>query len=754
MYKHFVFEAGKSGFGLSVLALALSSILNTSAFAAQHSLESLNAIHTPERSSITGAATRSLSRASADGAVHMDQGSFYLDPQFTPELTAQTGYVLLQLTGPLEDDWRTALERLGVTLLDYIPDNTWTSQISRDQLDAVQALAFVRAMGNIYPADKLPSQLIAHDLSPRSQLGDEILLEVAFNQDESYEHVLADLQAIDASPQQSGFSSGQRLMLTLPGDKLASLAALDSVRWIEEPTSPKADQNVDAAELSRVSSLRLRDPSLSGEGVTIAGWEGYVPQSDHQDLDGRVTIAQRSNTSNHATHIAGTIVSSGDNNPSARGMAPNADYVAYTSAGDIPRELRGAVRDYDIIISNHSWGYINGWSKDYYDDGYWTWFGGAHQETDADFGRYGSDSQQWDQFVAESNTIVIKSAGNNRNDMGALPGVAHRHYGDNRGLHYDYHRSDADYDSLDFVGSAKNVITVGAVDDIGRMTNYSGWGPTDDDRIKPDIVANGSTLYSTQAGNGYGSMSGTSMAAPTVSGSLALLVELYRRLYGEDPTPDTVKALMIQTAEDLGRQGPDYSYGWGLFNADAIAEVLEMDATSGLRLRRAELSSQEITRHDIDIPADADEIKVSIAWTDPAGSPHAATALVNDLDLRLIAPDGTVYYPFTLSGMSDPEAPARSDRPNRVDNVEQVRVVAPAAGRWQVEIEGHSVQGTQAYSLATSYDLWVDGKRRVVMEESVAEPIATDSGAGGGGVFSPFWLFALILPALRKSRAV
>lgn len=169
--------------------------------------------------------------------------------------------------------------------------------------------------------------------------------------------------------------------------------------------------------------------------------------------------------------------------------------------------------------------------------------------------------------------IVDTAAGNDRNDDGDQTG--HRHAGEPYTLNYDYHPSDGIYDCIDQIGSSKNVITVGAVSNNGAMTSYSSFGPADDGRIKPDLVANGDALTSTCPTSTYCTRGGTSMATPVVSGAVALIAQRDAQEMGTDPTPEMIKALLTGSAFELGANGPEYSYGWGLMNGRSAVDLVE-----------------------------------------------------------------------------------------------------------------------------------------------------------------------------------
>ena len=278
---------------------------------------------------------------------------------------------------------------------------------------------------------------------------------------------------------------------------------------------------------------------------------------------------------------------------------------------------------------------------------------------------------------------------------------------------------DGDYDSLPGgSSSAKNVLVVGAVADIPggyqdsagvQMATFSSWGPTDDGRIKPDLVANGTTLYSSLATSvdAYGLLSGTSMAAPVVTGSLALLQEHYRATHeGNQPTSATLRALVVHTADEAGdTPGPDYRFGWGLLNTAAAAEVISLDTLDNHRLQELVL----VDGGQVTLTVSSDgwaPLRVTLAWTDPPGTVPVVAVdpidlmLVNDLDITLTSMvSGPVDYPWVLDG-ADPTRAAATGINDR-DNIEQVLVATPRAGDYLITInhKGTMENGSQQFSL-------------------------------------------------------
>jgi len=256
------------------------------------------------------------------------------------------------------------------------------------------------------------------------------------------------------------------------------------------------------------------------------------------------------------------------------------------------------------------------------------------------------------------------------------------------------------FDTLLDYQTAKNSLVVGSVKDVPTgysspadvlPESYTSFGPTDDGRMKPDVVANGQSLYTTDDDNDadYRSISGTSFASPSVAGSVALLIRQHLDLYGPDSPllASTLRALVIHTADEAGlAAGPDYKFGWGLMNTHRAALVLTNNAAwdSLPHIKEVSLDSGDFIEFDV-LASTNDPLKVTIAWTDVAGptQPYEIDptnlVLVNDLDLRIVGPDSTVYTPWVLDPQNPTNAATTGD--NVRDNVEQV-VVADAADDW------------------------------------------------------------------------
>ena len=154
--------------------------------------------------------------------------------------------------------------------------------------------------------------------------------------------------------------------------------------------------------------------------------------------------------------------------------------------------------------------------------------------------------------------------------------------------------------------SAKNIVTVGATTGADAMASFSSFGPTDDGRIKPEVCATGVNVTSCSPGGGYEVMSGTSMATPATAGVACLILESWHLYYpgAPDPLPEAMKALMINSANDLGNVGPDFQSGFGLINAKRAVDQLQAAG-----VLQSSLSLDETYEHSFTVPANTPLLK-------------------------------------------------------------------------------------------------------------------------------------------------
>jgi subtilisin family serine protease len=694
-----------------IIILTIVFFFSSMSIAEENRLKSLKDSIYPDRIKLTQK-TVQQDKELRQRVVFMSHSSFILNRSYVPRLEKAEGHILLQLSRPLNFAIEENLKQHGVELLEYIPTNTWKAKIPTAALMDVKALDFVYAMGKIYPVDKFPKHVLERDFNSYTYNNDgTISVMVTFHKDIPFNRVLKILTELSGTTDQENFITGQRLLLRVPEASLRNLAEYDEVNWIEDRPTPKMINNIDAAAISNINDVQATPYNLDGSGIKIGEWDGGEVKDDHADLAGRVIVIDAGIDNGHATHVAGTMISSGSNNADAKGMAPSATLYSFDINGDVLLEMSSAVSTYGIMLSNNSWVLPTGWVFNAYKDDKWVWYGGDFNQVDSNFGAYTSESQAWDQNLLDTSLIIVKAAGNDRYENGDQDLEGHWHYQGKVNLpsyHTDcLHDPDGDHPCIGQIASAKNIIVVGAVDDYGAMSTFSSWGPVNDGRIKPDIVANGVGLTSTWLNTqeckssgtfeDYCSMRGTSMSTPVATGAIALLIQRYRDVYGTEPSPAIVKAAVINTASELGTKGPDYRFGWGLLDTRAAVDLMDGGHTY---LKTDSISNGETAEYTLNVSSLNKVLKVTMAWSDPAGTPGAAKALVNDIDLELADPSKSIHKPWILD-KSNPSAAATRGI-NSLDNVEQVLVNFPQEGIWTIRILGTSIQGSQPFALAIS----------------------------------------------------
>jgi subtilisin-like proprotein convertase family protein len=654
---------------------------------------------------------------------------------------------LVQFVGPPKDAWIERLRSTGVRVVSYQAENSYVVHASGEEVDRLAALlgsyAPVRAVGVLTAADKLEGEG-----SPSGRYAVQTLAGAEGGE------ARADASAAGRRVSRSVGLGGLRTQyLVLSYSEAAELARDPAVVAIEPYAEPQlADERgaqIVAGNLSGfvpsgigyldwlVDGARIPDPSTFtfGIDVTDEGLDGGTNPPAHPDFrthgdpsgPSRVTYLHNYTSDTgpgagrdcggHGTNVASIAagfndsVSTVDEDAAGYnhglGVAPFAQLGAskiFSCSGDFsaawsPASLALNAHFAGARISNNSWG----------------------TPEPSVGGSYSTLAQQYDAVVRDARSneagnqelVEVFAAGNNGEGN---PGIE-----PNEG-----------YGSIYPEGTAKNVITVGAaegvrasgldgcgVPDSGAdsardIVAFSSRGPTDDGRLKPDLVAPGSHMVGARprhpgyTGAGtcepffggpsafYSLISGSSQAAPQVSGAAALVRHWYRRTEGADPSPALTKALLVNTATDLAGGstgkgaiidgGPNTDQGWGRVNIGSALDSTERVFHDQVAIDTFDASGQSRSK-TYAVQDAAKPVKVTLVWTDAPG-PISGNAWVNNLDLEVEA-RGNRYLGNVFAGAFSRTGGSADTR----NNVESVFVPPGPVGSFTVKVTSLSVGG-------------------------------------------------------------
>jgi hypothetical protein len=540
--------------------------------------------------------------------------------------------------------------------------------------------------------------------------------------------VVAEMSSLDERQQKAVLDKAAQLNIPVriegPGHKVSLL-----YDFLGDEPVYRTTLNINAAISTGANLLNQAPYGLDGTGVTVGLWDESRARTNHVELAGKVTIMDGvSANSDHSTHCAGTIAGKGvDVKAKGMGIATrinsfdwNSDYAEMTAYAAVT-----ATQTNMLSISSHSYG---------------VGLTNVASVYNPYLGVYEAEAANTDEVAyAAPYHLIFWAAGNEQADYTTRGG----------------------YQSITFNALAKNVITIGAADDavtsgtrnpaVGTLAYFSSEGPCDDGRIKPDVVGNGVSVYSCVATstNSYdGTYSGTSMATPNASGSAALLVQLYKSNFrGQIPKASTLKALMIHTADDVGRPGPDYQYGWGYLNVKAAADVIlaHKGSLAAPKILEGSITSASKVQTNSFVWDGSSPIRATLVWTDPAGTARATdnshshvANLVHDLDLKITGPNGFVtnlpyVMPYVGTWTTNSMTNNAVTATNKVDNVERIDIPAPTQpGTYTITV---GMYGTNALTQTNqAYSLIVTGGVNV---EANPEPVVNLTAPVGGALLLP-----------------
>ena len=466
------------------------------------------------------------------------------------------------------------------------------------------------------------------------------------------------------------------------------LMAQHAVLQAEIPRTPKTEIVINTADptLNRITTVRQRLPDLHGEGMRIVLKETLFDTTD-VDLQFRYlpTRLAPATTAPHATIMATLIGGAGNSAPSGMGIAPRVMMGSSDFSRLLPDET-ACFSQYGIHTQNHSYGT------------------GIENY-------YGMEAAAYDDQIYTTDTLLhVFSSGNIGNTAPAS------------GL---YNGLTGFANLSGTFKQAKNLLTVGGTDGANAVPALSSRGPAYDGRVKPEIVAYGED--------------GTSGAAALASGVSLLVQESYRNLQQRMPPASLVKAVLINSADDIGAPGVDFQSGFGALNAwQAVQTIREQ------RFSQGTVTNGNVYTQSLNIPSGISQAKITLCYTDPPAAVNSARALVNDLDLWLQDAAGNRYEPWVLSTAPLADSLNKSARHGRdsLNNVEQVTISLPAAGTYTIFVKGYRVTTTaQRFHLAwqltpVQYFDWQYPSAGDALQTGKATPLRWQSSITGSGTIS------------------
>lgn len=583
------------------------------------------------------------------GTIYMPMDANRVDENSLKDFTINNQvYAIVQFSNLPNENLRSRFKNNGIKLLEYIPEKAFTCVFE------INSLAILK---------NEPSVVSIVRLDFRKKISPSLALEII---NISTKKIKVNIQLYDAHDIEyfkttTAFKTLQLKQMAeqstnfkgeISKKDIENLAKMPMVLCIEKTSPPGEKEDLGARILHRSNTIDQEyDNGLKydGSGVSVlVRDDGKI--GPHIDYQGRIDNSHASGISSFSTHgdmVSGILMGAGNLNPDVTGTAKG----AFLYLTDYESEFLDETMD--LYYKNHTVITSSSYS-DGCNDGYTI------------------NSLTTDKQIYENPTLIhVFSAGNSgQTDCGYGAGST---WGNITGGHK----------------MGKNSIATGNVNQDGIIEKSSSRGPASDGRIKPDICANGVGQLSTYPNNTINFGSGTSAAAPGISGTLAQLQQAYKvQNNGEEANSALLKACLLNSATDVGNPGPDFIYGWGIVNAGKAFDIINNKKYQHISLNQGEEKALFLT-----IPQNTANVKIMIYWADREASLISSKALVNDFDLVVGNPDNTKAYPYILNSTPDPDLLnlVAQNGIDHTNNMEQVELANPEAGSYQILIKANNL---------------------------------------------------------------
>ena len=651
--------------------------------------------------------TSNSSKVVANSMNIFDASSIKASAEFPDEYN----YYIVQLNDTIQEMWKQDICKAGGQLFDYVPNNAFIVKMNRSTIATISNLEQVRWIGEYLPEYKIDPSL---QTKMKQNISIDLMVSLfePIDKGNAKENVTEKIISLGATILEG--SNNDRIHINIESSKIPALSSITDVKWIEGYETLVAFNDVSRGIINVTYASENYDMTGRGQIIAVADTgldTGINDASMNPDFYGRILSIQdvagdgAEDLQGHGTHVAGSVLGNGlQSNGQYKGVAPEAQLVFQAIAdadgnlivpGNNVSSLFQPAYELGARIHSNSWG-------------------------GSGYGKYNIYSKDVDQFMwTHPDMLIVFAAGNYGEDI------------DHDGI--------IDLDSISYPSTAKNCLAVGAsenyrpqtigmtwgsIKNIYNITVYpvapiyddfvadnpkgiaafSSRGPTDDGRIKPDIVAPGTYIisdnssvldnkpvYAIYNNKNYVYMSGTSMATPLVTGSLALIRQNYVDNLNITPSAALLKATLINGASNLqpGQYGndvtaqPDYNQGWGLVN---LRGALYLDSGFIHFADNIKLKTGDTIEKNYYVNSSSRPFKTTLVWTDYYGTEFAEKELVNDLTLHVVQPEGTENV------VND-----------TVNNVEQLSFEEPEIGWYTVKVAGEEIpMGPQPCAIVVS----------------------------------------------------
>ena len=474
----------------------------------------------------------------------------------------------------------------------------------------------------------------------KTKEADKLLLEVAISNDKVPAEIWKPVYQAKKIYESSGFSV-YRLFATVEEINTVFLL-LPGIIFIENgkrvPREEIQAGNLDLS-VNKINLVHRNFPSINGEGIVVSVKENK-PDTTDIDFKGRFLSTHLSSTTvNSHASIMSTMIAGGANSWHLGKGAAWGSTISSSGFAVLLPDANSAYQQYNISVQNHSYGV------------------GVENY-------YGADAAAYDaSTIANGSLLHIFSSGNSGTSA-ATTGI----YSGLSGV-------------ANLTGSfkmAKNILTAGATDSFFIVAALSSKGPAHDGRVKPELVAFGED--------------GSSGSAALFSGVSLQLQHLYKQMNGSLPPNTLIKAILINSADDIGNTEVDYKNGFGNLNANNAMNTLR-----GNKFFAGAVSNSSSQSFTITVPPGIKKLKATLVWNDPPAVPNATKALINDLDLELSEiSSGQSWRPWVLNPFPhvDSLSQLAKRKKDTLNNIEQITIENPVAGIYQLKVTGENVTTT------------------------------------------------------------